>query len=223
MLYVKVRNMPDHPVWYVFVNESQYGPVTLDALQQWISEGRVRAGDLVWDFAGERWLAAKEFPELRAATGRAPGNAAWQASMPATGELAGTRVYFASYRESRSERRYIRISTCLQLTFQEVNPFNNELISRPASSTIENISPGGLAFEIYDRVIPEKTRLRLKIQLPGRAEPIAILSEVTRVVPYPQSRYLIGVGFREADRTGQDALFAYLRKLLAENQPPPAA
>ena len=206
--------MTGNPVWYLFVNESQYGPVTLEVLRQWIAEGRVQAGDLVWDFAGERWQPARAFPELQGATGGADGTA-WQSSMPAAEELAGTRVYFTSYRDGRSERRFIRLATCLQLTYQEFNPFNNELISRPATSTIENISPGGMAFEVHNKAMREKTRLRLEIRLPRRAAPVVIMSEVTRVVAFPQFRYLIGVGFRETNQADQDALFAYLRELLA--------
>ncbi len=212
--------MTPAPVWYVFVHESQYGPIPLDTLRQWVSDGRVQGDDLVWDFAGERWQPAREFPELRDVLGRAAPAGDWQASTPAAEELAGTRVYFTSYRESRGERRFIRLTTCLQLTYQEFNPFNNTLVSRPGTSTIENISPGGLAFEVHEKQLREKTRLRLEIRLPQRPQPVIILSEVTRVVAYPQFRYLIGVGFRETNQADQDALFTYLRTLLTEAPQP---
>lgn len=206
-----------NPVWYVFVHESQYGPVTLEQVRQWVGEGRVQADDLVWDFAGEHWLPARQLPELRDLFGDTAADT--RQAVPDAAELAGTRVYFASYRESSSTRRYIRLPACLPLTYQEINPFDNTLVSRPATAVIENISPGGLAFDLVGRTIREKTRLRLEIRLPQRAQPVVIIGEVTRTVAYPQQRSLIAVGFRETDSAGQEALFTYLRGLLAAHPP----
>src|SRR5882672_7897065 len=47
----------------------EYGPITLDQLQQWIAQGRVNAQTRVQEPGSTDWKMASEFPELRWAFG----------------------------------------------------------------------------------------------------------------------------------------------------------
>ncbi len=53
--------------WYAFVGGSQYGPVPLETLRQWLQEGRITAQHLVWSPGMSNWLPARDVPELAAA------------------------------------------------------------------------------------------------------------------------------------------------------------
>jgi hypothetical protein len=61
------------------VDGSQYGPISLEQLRQWIAEGRVNAQTRVQADGAAEWKVAAEFPEL----GFAPGG-----GMPRPGPIA---------------------------------------------------------------------------------------------------------------------------------------
>jgi len=56
--------------WHCTVNGTKYGPIELEVLRQWIAEGRVRPGDLVWTDGMAAWQPAASVAELG---GAAPG------------------------------------------------------------------------------------------------------------------------------------------------------
>jgi len=208
--------MITEPKWFVFVHDSQYGPVALHELIEWLKDGRVTEKDLIWDFVGEKWLPAKSFPELRNHLQDREQDE-YAKSVPDGKELAGTKVYFSSYREGSSDRQYIRMPACLRLTYQELNPFDGSLVSKPTATTVENISPGGLAFEIYNKKLQKRGKVQLELKIPGREDrPIQIIAEITRVVNYQHHRSLIGVGFRETNQEDQEDMFAYMRSLISD-------
>ncbi len=53
--------------WYALVGGSQYGPVPLETLRQWLQEGRMTSQDHVWSPGMANWLPARDVPELAAA------------------------------------------------------------------------------------------------------------------------------------------------------------
>ena len=58
--------LPD-AVWYVRVSDGgQYGPATADVMRQWVAEGRIGSGCLVWREGWRDWREAFDaFPGLR--------------------------------------------------------------------------------------------------------------------------------------------------------------
>jgi hypothetical protein len=51
-------------LWYYSQNNQQLGPVPFSTLQQLVSTGGLRAGDLVWQQGTEAWLPVCEIPRL---------------------------------------------------------------------------------------------------------------------------------------------------------------
>ncbi len=51
-------------------DQKEYGPITLEQMQQWIREGRVNAQTLVWSETGGNWKPLSTFPEF---AGNYPG------------------------------------------------------------------------------------------------------------------------------------------------------
>jgi len=50
--------------WYCAVGGEKYGPVAFEVLQQWVREGRLRPGDLVWQEGMADWAAASSVQGL---------------------------------------------------------------------------------------------------------------------------------------------------------------
>ena len=59
--------------WYCRVGGQQYGPITEEALRQWLREGRVGSSDLVWSEGMAQWLPASQVPGLTVAGAVPPG------------------------------------------------------------------------------------------------------------------------------------------------------
>jgi ferric-dicitrate binding protein FerR (iron transport regulator) len=60
--------------WHCTVSGQQYGPVELEAVRQWLAEGRLKSSDMVWTEGMAAWQPAGSVPELGAAPGPfAPG------------------------------------------------------------------------------------------------------------------------------------------------------
>jgi hypothetical protein len=60
----------------------QYGPISLEQMRQWLTEGRVNAQTLVWTEGSTEWKPLANFPELAPASGPA-------ATLPPTAPAAG--------------------------------------------------------------------------------------------------------------------------------------
>ena len=58
--------------WFAAINGQQYGPVTLDVLQQWVREGRVGPAHLVWCEGWADWKPSSQVPELNEVLAAAP-------------------------------------------------------------------------------------------------------------------------------------------------------
>ena len=69
----------------------EYGPVSLDRIQQWVTEGRVSAQTQVQTAGSEGWMKATELPEINsmlAARARAPGPSPGGLTSPPSGSGA---------------------------------------------------------------------------------------------------------------------------------------
>ena len=62
--------------WYCHVAGQQYGPVSLETLRAWISQGRVRQPHLVWTQGMVDWAPAGSIPALFPPAGSAATSAA---------------------------------------------------------------------------------------------------------------------------------------------------
>lgn len=51
-------------------DQKEYGPITSEQMQQWITEGRVNAQTLVWSETSGNWMPLSSYPEL---VGTIPG------------------------------------------------------------------------------------------------------------------------------------------------------
>lgn len=58
--------------WHCIVAGQQYGPVTLDVLQAWVAEGRLKPTDYVWTEGMETWTEACSVAGLFASQAGAP-------------------------------------------------------------------------------------------------------------------------------------------------------
>ena len=59
--------------WYCRVGGQQYGPITEEALRQWLREGRVGSSDLVWSEGMAQWLPASQVSGLTVGAAVPPG------------------------------------------------------------------------------------------------------------------------------------------------------
>jgi hypothetical protein len=50
--------------WYLFKNERQYGPLSLNDLRRYVEQKLLLANDLVWRTGFETWICAVEVSEL---------------------------------------------------------------------------------------------------------------------------------------------------------------
>ena len=70
--------------WHCTVGGQRYGPVELEALRQWLAEGRLKPSDLVWTEGMASWQPAGLVPEVGAQAGSFPP--AGPAAPPLSGE-----------------------------------------------------------------------------------------------------------------------------------------
>ncbi|MDQ6630479.1 MAG: CD225/dispanin family protein [Verrucomicrobiota bacterium] len=52
----------------VGADKKEYGPVTVEQLRQWLSEGRVNSQTLVWSEVGNNWKPLSAYPEISLTT-----------------------------------------------------------------------------------------------------------------------------------------------------------
>src|SRR5687768_15957118 len=69
-------------------DQKEYGPITLDQMQQWIAEGRVNAQTLVWSETSNNWKPIGAYAEFAAAVPPLPPGAT---PPPMTGMPQGSR------------------------------------------------------------------------------------------------------------------------------------
>ncbi|MGA2265150.1 MAG: DUF975 family protein [Phycisphaerae bacterium] len=50
--------------WYCYVDGQQYGPVPFETLKEWVSQGRVKATDYIWQEGTPSWVVASSVPGL---------------------------------------------------------------------------------------------------------------------------------------------------------------
>ena len=50
--------------WHCAIGNTQFGPISLEQLLEWINQGRVGANDLVWRQGMAQWQPAGRVPEL---------------------------------------------------------------------------------------------------------------------------------------------------------------
>ena len=50
--------------WHCAIGNTQFGPISLEQLLEWINQGRVGANDLVWRQGMAQWQPASQVPEL---------------------------------------------------------------------------------------------------------------------------------------------------------------
>ncbi|MCD4823355.1 MAG: GYF domain-containing protein [Phycisphaerae bacterium] len=68
--------------WFCVVGGKQFGPISEEALKQWIAEGRLGRADKVWAEGMAEWVAVTAVPELQNAISYSPPAATAVSAQP---------------------------------------------------------------------------------------------------------------------------------------------
>jgi hypothetical protein len=91
--------MAEEDNWYYTMGGQQQGPVPLDHLKHWLSNGQLQPTELVWREGMANWLSAEQVPELQGIAPPMSGAAAagFQPQQPAAGGYAQPINYQTPY------------------------------------------------------------------------------------------------------------------------------
>lgn len=190
--------------YYIFFQDNQYGPATMPEIKAWIADGRIDETTLIWESQTMEWVPLTTFKPY--ATVVTPAVVAAKVAKPEEMKLDGTKVYPKGYTPSTVDRRtYLRLKLPLRMDFSAFDIHSRKKLGMPGTTTIDNISAGGLAFIVGYNKYAVGQHFYMKIYL-DETTVIEAISEVVRI----QNQSLIGCGFREMK--GKQKLIDFLTR-----------
>jgi len=193
--------------YYIFFQDNQYGPATMPEIKEWIADGRIDETTLIWENQTMEWMPLTSFkPYATLAKPVAAPVAARKPVHPEQMKLDGTKLYPKGYTPGTVDRRnYLRLKLPLRMDFSAFDIQSRKKMGMPGSTTIDNISAGGLAFIVGYNKYAVGQHFYMRIYL-DEATVIEAICEVVRI----QNQSLIGCGFREMK--GKQKLIDFLTR-----------
>ncbi|MCJ7544122.1 MAG: DUF975 family protein [Phycisphaerae bacterium] len=110
-------------LWHCQVGGQRYGPVPLETLQAWATQGRLQGSDHVWEEGTPQWVAAAAVPGLGLSGGAVVSDPLVQVRPPGgTGGRTPTGQITAAARQALKGRWGLPIAACLVVMILNLAP-----------------------------------------------------------------------------------------------------
>ena len=126
-------------------------------------------------------------------------------------------------RDGIERRRYIRLSTVFPVEFEIVSLDDKEIYSEFHQAFTRDVSEGGMCLEVNnlkddlaERLSTKSAKLRLQINMPFSAKPIAAVAEAAwlkKIREHHPNKYLLGVSYEEIPEKERRSIVNYARLL----------
>ncbi len=195
----------ENKIWYIYVDNMQYGPLSKDNLIYYIQNGSISKKDYIWNDIKQEWQLAENVEEFMEYFSEPATEFEKKIEIPDILKLNGTKIYYRSYKDGEKikERAFKRLNIFLPAEIRLKNSEDKNF----HTVKVENISACGIGIEAKYLELKLNDEIEVRVFISSIGKFITILGKVVRLKIIIKNPIYLEAGIKFTDIEKEDGKF----------------